>query len=420
MKEHYGCDKFPILTYKDPLAHIWIQHVHSEDHSGITKTVAKSRRKFWVIRARKLAEKIKRSCYTCRRIDKELAEQLMAPLPDSRVKMAPTFHTTSMDLFGPMKIKDTVKQRTHKDVWGVIITCTVTRATYLDLTADYGTDSILQTLRRFVSIRGCPGEILSDQGSQLIAAAKDIAHLVKKWDWKPIHEWAATNKIKWTLAPAEGQHQNGVSESLVKVTKRSIKHQIMNNILTFSELQTVLFEIANIMNSRPLGIITGSDPLSPSAITPNDLILGRASSEVPQGPFDLNESKNITKRFRFLQNLVSQWWNEWYQSVFPSLVPCYRWLQRHRNVRVGDICLIRYRKETRATYRLGRVTEVRTGTDGLVRSVVLQYKLSSEKVFRHVDRPIHGVCVIVPVEEQSENEGVSTLDPNAKEFTPRS
>ena len=424
MKSHYGCDKFPILTYKDPLAHIWIQHIHNEDHSGITKTVAKSRRKFWVIRARKLAEKIKGSCYECRRLDKELAQQLMAPLPDSRVKIAPTFFTVSMDLFGPMEIRDTVKQRTKKKVWGVIFTCTVTRATYIDLTEDYSTDAILQTLRRFVSIRGCPGEIQSDQGSQLIAAAKDIAQLVEKWDWKPIHEWAANSKIKWTLAPAEGQHQNGLSESLVKITKRAIKHQVMNNVLTFSQLQMILFEIANIMNSRPLGVISGSDPECPSPITPNDLILGRASSEVPQGPFDLNESKSITKKFRFLQNLVSQWWNEWYQSVFPSLVPCYKWLQRHRNVQVGDICLIRYRKETRATYRMGRIEEVRRGVDGLVRSVVLQYKLPNEKVFRKVDRPIHGICVIIPVEEQQRNTGTdttvtdSTLNPCASTFVP--
>ena len=71
-------------------------------------------------------------------------------------------------------------------MWIVIFNCTVTRAVYIDLTEDYGTDSILQTLRRFISIRGCPGKIQSDQGSQLIAAAEDIAQLVASWDWEPI------------------------------------------------------------------------------------------------------------------------------------------------------------------------------------------------------------------------------------------
>ena len=301
METHYGTDKFPILVYKDPLAYIWMQHVHAEDHTGITKTVSKSRRKFWIVRGRRLAEKVKRSCYTCRTIDKKLAEQQMAPLPTTRTKIAPTFHTTSMDLFGPILIRDTVKQRTRKKVWGVVFNCSVTRAVYLDLTEDYGTDAILQTLRRFTCIRGCPGEIQSDQGSQLIAAAEDISELVADWDWKPIHDWASTNKIKWTLAPAEGQHQNGLSESLVKLTKRSLKHIIAGNVLTFGQLQTVLFEAANIMNSRPIGILTGSDPTCPSPITPDDVILGRASSEVPQGPFDHEKSKSITKRFRFIQ-----------------------------------------------------------------------------------------------------------------------
>ena len=315
-----------------------------------------------------------------------------------------------------MEIKDSVKQRTRKKVWCAIFNCTVTRAVYLDLTEDYGTDAIIQTIRRFVSIRGCPLEIQSDQGSQLIAAAKDIAQLVQGWDWSSVKRWATSNRIKWTLAPAEGQHQNGLSESLIKSVKRSIKHKITaNHVLTFSQLQMVLFEIANIINSRPIGIITGSDPEAPDPITPNDLILGRASSDVPQGTFDLNQTRNINRKFRFLQQLVSEWWEKWYEIAFPSLVPNYKWLHRHRNVRVGDVCLIRYRKEIRSSYRLGRVQEVKLGEDGLVRKVVIKYKLPNEINYRYVDRPIHGISVIVPVEEQ-ELEGViasSDLNPRA-------
>ena len=178
---------------------------------------------------------------------------------------------------------------------------------------------------------------------------------------------------------------------------------------TFSQLQMVFFEIANIINSRPIGIVSGSDPRHPEPITPNDLILGRATNEVPQGPFD--SEKRITRRFRFLQSLVTDWWHEWYAVVLPSLVPSYKWLQRHRNVCVGDVCLIRYGKDKRATYRLGRVIEVSKGSDDLVRKVKLEYKLSDENVFRTVDRPIHGIAVIVPIEEQ--------LNPHAEEFQPR-
>ena len=263
---------------------------------------------------------------------------------------------------------------------------------------------------------------------------------MKDWNWEPIHTWASNKRIKWTVVPAEGQHQNGLSESLIKSVKRTIQHKIAPHIFTFSQLQTAMFEIANIINSRPIGIISGSDPSDPQPLTPNDLLLGRSSGEVPQGPFD--SGKSITKRFRFMQQLVDEWWQSWYQSVLPTLVPSYKWLQRHRNVAVGDVCLIRYGKDKRATYRLGRVTDVKKGTDGLVRKVTLNYKLPSEKVFRTVSRPIQGIAVIVPVEEQ-EAQGEETgptevsavgvkqgatdafhnltkhqLNPNASEFRP--
>ena len=86
-------------------------------------------------------------------------------------------------------------------------------------------------------------------------------------------------------------------------------------------------------------------------------------------------------------------------------------MQKHRNVREGDVCLIRYKDFKRGTYRLGRVKSVERGKDDKVRKVVLVYKNEGEKVFREVDRPVQGIAVIVPVEEQ-----YSCLNPEAAEF----
>ena len=306
----YESNDFPILAYDDPIAHLWIKSVHNEDHSGVTRTVAKSRRKFWIIKARKIAKTVKRSCYRCRLLDKVLAQQQMAPLPNSRLTMSPTFQDISLDLFGPMEIRDTVKRRTKKKVWGLVITCLATRAVHNDVTEDYSMDSVLQALRRFIAMRACPRTIFSDKGSQLMAASKELA------------TWATENRIQWTFAPAEGQHQNGVSEALVKSIKRSLLHVIGNNTMTFSELQTVLYEVATIINARPIGVVAGSDATQPRAITPNHLLLGRSTPEVVDG--DFNYSKNVNKRHIFLQTLVQQWWKKWYDTVLPSLVPSYK------------------------------------------------------------------------------------------------
>ena len=395
LKLHYKQDCFPILTSADPLAFLWMKYVHDESHSGRTKTVAKSRRKFWIVRAGRLYEKVRSLCYQCRKLDKELAEQQMAALPECRLAIAPIFNTTSIDLIGPYTIRDAVKKRVTMKVWGLIATCAATRTIYIDLADSYSTDSLLKTIRKFILNRGCPTEFISDQGSQMKSAAKD---LTKNWDWSIVSNWMSSRKITWTVVPAEGQHQNGLTESLVKSVKRSIEHMIGDTILTFSELQLAFYEIANVVNSRPIGIVPGADSEDPTPITPNDLLLGRSSNEVPQGPFVHNVSN--ARRYQYVQSMVDDWWQKWYNLVLPSLVPCYKWQQRHRNVKLGDICLIRYKKSIRSTYRLGRVSEVKTGDDGLVRSVRLQYKLPTEKVYRYVDRSIHGIVVIVPFEEQ--------------------
>ena len=113
---------------------------------------------------------------------------------------------------------------------------------------------------------------------------------------------------------------------------------------------------------------------------------------------------------QYKKQVVTDWWESWYRTVLPTLVSSYKWLQRHRNVQVGDVCLIRYAKEKRATYRLGRVSEIKKGVDGLVRKVTLKYKLPTEKVFRTVDRPIQGIAVIVPIEEQNQSEDKNTQE----------
>ena len=227
--------------------------------------------------------------------------------------------------------------------------------------------------------------------------------------------WAVTHDIKWVTVPAEGQHQNGTSESLIKSIKRSLSIAIGPNVLSFSGLQMIFYEVADVINSRPIGVVTGSDPTQPEAITPNHLILGRSTSKAVTG--HVEKIHDVNKRIAFQNALVKDWWKIWYESVLPSLVPSYKWRQRYRNVKIGDICLIKYANEMKARYRLGKVENVKKGKDGHVRSVTLKYKNQGENTYREVDRPIHGIAVIVPIEEQS-CVTKSNLDPTANEFKP--
>ena len=132
-------------------------------------------------------------------------------------------------------------------------------------------------------------------------------------------------------------HQNGCAEALVKSCKRALKKAVGEHVLTSFELYTCLLEVANLVNQRPTGR-PPNDPDGGSYLCPNDMLLGRASPQVPQGPFE--ETRNPRRRVEFVQKIVESFWRRWTRDVFPLLVPRRKWNVEKRNVRVNDIVIV--------------------------------------------------------------------------------
>ena len=401
LKIGYDIEELTVLDPKHPYTKLVLKEYHEIDHGGDDRAVWRSREKYWIPQARKEVKKIRSKCYRCRLLNKQRAEQLMSPLPNQRVLPTPPFTYTSVDLFGPIEHTDMVRKRVKAKCWGVIFTCMVSRAVHLDLTQAYHTDAFLQALRRFISIRGCPKEILSDQGSQLIACSKEVSNILELLDWNMVEGWCSKKSIEWKFVPPQGQHMNGVSESLIRSTKHILKQTIEGKRMSFVEIQTVLYEVSQILNSRPLGLFSkpGSDPLDGGPITPNHLLLGRATNSIPD--FKYTNVSN-TKRIRFLKTVVDEFWNKWKVVIFHSLVPQYKWHKSRRNVQVGDVVLVFDDTTVAGDYRLGQVSDVKVSKDGLVRSCSVRCVSRSKNIITKntLMRPIHGICVIVPIEEQ--------------------
>ncbi len=107
-----------------------------------------------------------------------LGSQQMAPLPAHRMGPTPPFWSTAVDLFGPLSIIGTVNKRTTRKVWGVIFVCTATSLTHVEIAESYSTEAFLLALRRFMALYGAPKRFQSDQGTQLVAASKQV----KAWE----------------------------------------------------------------------------------------------------------------------------------------------------------------------------------------------------------------------------------------------
>ena len=86
----------------------------------------------------------------------------------------------------------------------------------MKLAPDYGTWKFSMVLRRFVSLRGHPAKLFSDNGTHLRAANEELQKVFKAWDWDELNAFRATKGMQWRCIPADATWQNGISEALVK------------------------------------------------------------------------------------------------------------------------------------------------------------------------------------------------------------
>jgi hypothetical protein len=108
---------------------------------------------------------IVRGCIKCRKSNARKMQQVMAALPKSRlVPYKPAFSYTGVDLFGPLAVK-----------WGRLCTCLTTRGVYLDIVQ---ADDFILLLRQFISRRGPPEELRSDNGSNFTSADRELTEAI--------------------------------------------------------------------------------------------------------------------------------------------------------------------------------------------------------------------------------------------------
>jgi len=121
------------------------------------------------------------------------------------------------------------------------------------------------------------------------------------------------------------------------------------------------------------------------------MLLGRASSEVPQGPF--KETSNPRHRVEFVQRIVQAFWKRWHRDVFPTLIPTKKWGSENRNVKLDDIVVLGDNNALRGKWSIGQVTEVYPGSDNKVRNVKVKTANGT------YDRPITKLAVIHAADE---------------------
>lgn len=129
-------------------------------HAGVNATIVHIRKRFWIIQCRQRIEFILNKCLTCKKLRAKAANEAFAPLPKGRVSSAAPFKVTGKDFAGPLYIISKAKDK--QKVYIMLLTCATISAIHLEILLDLSSESCIKVLHRFISRRGVPDVIYSD------------------------------------------------------------------------------------------------------------------------------------------------------------------------------------------------------------------------------------------------------------------
>ena len=171
-----GDAKHPVVVPKHFLSALIAKQAHLRSlHGGSRLTLYLIRQNFWILGARNLVRNIIHELIVCVRHQAMLPAQLMADLPTTRVTSFKLFKHSGLDYVSPLLVK-MGKGRGYQARKGYIalFVCLSIRAVHLELVSDNTTTSFLAALKRFVSRRGLPSDLYSDNGKNFEGADKEL------------------------------------------------------------------------------------------------------------------------------------------------------------------------------------------------------------------------------------------------------
>ena len=177
--------------------------------------------------------------------------------------------------------------------------------------------------------------------------------------------------------------------------KKSLLFAVGRQKLSILELQTVLFEAANLINSWPIGTHhTQSD--DGCYWSPNEMILGKSAG----GGIVIAEERNkLGHRLSLVEIVLNGFWKRWQMLYMYSMAPLRKWTKKHRNVQKGDVVLVEDSNALRGNWTIGRVKQCYPGRERLVRDVEVEI-VQTNGAKTTVSRPIQKLSSLVPIEEQ--------------------
>lgn len=355
-----------ILDGRNPIAHLIVRHYHVKAAHGNQETVVNElKQKYWIFRLRPTVKYVVSKCMLCKIRKATPRVPRMGCLPLARVAHHHRpFSFCGIDLFGPMEV--TVGRRKEKR-YGVLFTCLTVRAVHVELVGSLTTDALIMALRRMAARRGWPRHVYCDNGTNLRGADKELLKSMHEMNNDVLKAEVANNEMEFHFIPPLSPHWGGAWERLIRSVKTTLKVVLKERAPRDEVLITLLAEVENIVNSRPLSHVS-VEPGTVESLTPNHFLLGSSSNLPVIGEFN-DSDLFLRKQWRKAQRLADLFWRRWVKEVLPQLIPRKKWNEEQKPLQVGDLVLVVDPDSARNVWPRFVVERVIVSADGRVRQV---------------------------------------------------
>ena len=147
-------------------------------------------------------------------------------------------------------------------------------------------------LKRFISRRGKPSEIYSDNGINFRGAKRELNQGIEAWNSQNFQANIRQKEIDWKFNTPSCSHAGGICERLIKSVQKHFPLIAGETKLDDFELATLSTEIKRILNDRPITDVS-TDPKDLSALTPSTLFNGVVETSLPA---DLCSKSDLYRR----------------------------------------------------------------------------------------------------------------------------
>lgn len=376
--------KHPILLCsKHHFTKILFEHLHLMYlHAGPQLLLANARQTYWPLGGRSLAKAIVNKCVRCCRYKAESVQPIMGQLPTTRTELEYPFLHCSVDYAGPVMIADRKGRgcRLIKSFLAIFI-CNSTKACHIELVTALSSEAYLAALNRFVSRRGKPQSITSDNGTNFVGTYNELSKFLVQSD---LEGHIAQEGIEFKFVPAYSPHFNGLAEAAVRSTKHHLKRLLQSTHLTYEEMATCLTQIEAVLNSRPITPLS-SEPLDFSALTPAHFLIGRPLNAIPH-PQVSDSNINRLERFKRIEHIKQHFWQRFSLEYVALLQQKVKWRSSKTELKLGSLVLVKDRALPPLLWSLGRVTKVYPGSDGTARVAEIKTKRGT------IRRAFNNIC----------------------------